>query len=109
MSPDAWTFLGIMSTGLVTLSGIIVSYFKTRQAGDNTSDQVEEVRRLAAPTGNGFADKMERSLDRIERAIDNLTAGLGRTEQAVFTHLSDHARQNIEKGNVHNAMDKDSN
>ena len=108
MSPDAWTFLGVVTTGLVTLSGIGLSYYKTRQANYQTSDDIEEVRRLSAPTGNGFAEKMEKSLDRIERSVSTLSESVGRTEQAMFIHLQDHIRYNLKVGG-NNAVDQDFN
>jgi len=109
MSPDAWTFLGIMTTGLVTLAGIIVSSIKSQKQGADTSDQVEEVRRLAAPTGNGYAQKTESSLARIETSIENLTVMFTQLQQITLTHLSDHFRQNSQNGTSRNAVDEDSN
>jgi hypothetical protein len=78
MSPEAWATIGV---GITTVGAIIVGYLKSK-------DNVEEVRRLAAPTGNGYADDTRRMLKEILESQ-------ARTESALLQHLTDHARAAI--------------
>lgn len=78
MSPEAWATVGI---GITTVGAVIIGYWKSKAS-------VEEVRRLAAPTGNGFAADMRRVLREIQESQ-------ARTESALIAHLSDHARAAI--------------
>jgi flagellar hook-basal body complex protein FliE len=85
ISPDAWAAIG---AGITTTGAVVIGYFKTHQAQLKVADATEEVRRLAAPTGNGFAERMERALEQIMQSQ-------ARTESALIQHLTDHARAEI--------------
>lgn len=87
LSPEAW---GVIGLAVTNLGAIAASYAKGRAERQQTDRKVEEVRELAAPTGNGYAARTTAALDRIERKVD----GLGRD---VLHHLQDHSRSDLER------------
>jgi hypothetical protein len=108
LSPEAWTVVG---TGVVTCGSVAVAYLKTKSvqlaaavkvrdevqiAAIKASGQVEEVRKLAAPTGNGFADATISSLARIEAVNGRISDRLGHVENALLAHLGDHTRVHLD-------------
>ena len=87
LSADAWAVIGI---GIANVGAVAASYVKGRFERQETNAKVEEVRTLAEPTGNGYANRTTSALERIERKVD----GLGRD---VLHHLQDHSRSDLER------------
>jgi ATP-dependent protease HslVU (ClpYQ) peptidase subunit len=71
---DAWVFLGAVIT---------------------TRRKVEQVRKLAEPTGNGYADETKASLHGLEAGQARLQEGQEQILRLVLEHLQDHTRAGL--------------
>jgi hypothetical protein len=92
LSPDAWATVGVGITAIASLvAAVTVAHIKT-------SRSVENVRRLAEPTGNGFASHtlnmlsgLTEQVTEMHRDMVELRSAQDRERQALFRHLEDHA------------------
>jgi hypothetical protein len=112
VSAEAWAVVG---TGITTLGAVWISHLKTRQRVDRASrkvDQVsgdvEHVRELAEPTGNGFARRvtealaeLQRGQARIERRQETDGVVARKAAELLAEHLGDHARAEINRPDHH--------
>lgn len=105
LSPDAWA---VVATGITTLGGtvtaITIAHLKTRRKVDQVSGDVEHVRELAEPTGNGFARRvtealaeLQRGQARIERRQETDGVVARKAAELLAEHLGDHARAQINR------------
>ncbi|WP_380166576.1 hypothetical protein [Jannaschia sp. R86511] len=69
-------FAGLVITQAVILVGVLVS---ARRAGQARSEATE-AKDLAAPTGNGFARRIEGKLDAVVDAVQRLDGRVARNE-----------------------------
>ena len=98
LSSDAWAVVGVAITSVSgTIAAVWVAHVKAAKQTRDVEKQVEHVRELAAPTGNGYADKTTSSLDRIERALHDLSERHVRTNAWLVEHLSDHAAADVRR------------
>lgn len=110
LSPDAWGAVGIgITTAGATIGAIVVAHLKTSRQARGIADHVEDVRKLAEPTGNGFADKTIAKLDRALVLLEGVTERVQRieerhvrTESALVEHLGDHTRASLNREDTKN-------
>lgn len=94
VSPEAWTVIG---TSIATLGGVVVAHITTRRKIGQVSDQVDAVKTLAEPTGNGFAARVTEALARIERQQQTDSVTARKAAELLAEHLGDHARAQINR------------
>lgn len=88
MTPEAWT---------VNLGALLGAFFAAWQAtraataARSAKRTTEDVRELAAPTGDGFAQQVLSKLDAITASQADLTRRLDRLEDAVALHVQVHS------------------
>ena len=88
MSVEQWQILG--GTLVAIAYGAHSKWEQRRARKDRTTvaDRVEEAVELSRPTGNGFAQKVTASLERIE-------ANQKRTERKIDEHITVHANAHV--------------
>lgn len=93
MNPETWTGVGAAA------GAFFAAWQATRAARQAKSgkETVEEVRQLAAPTGDGFADDVLRRLDAIAAGQADQTRRLDRLEDAISLHLQVHSALPIDR------------
>lgn len=91
---DAWTALAAVAVAMIgLLGGIIVERIRRGPADDRLARQVEEVRRLSAPTGNGFAEDVQTKLLDVLGTLGDLSEQIARMDSRLWNHLEDHGRR----------------
>lgn len=78
LSPEAWGAVGVAIT---TLGAIIASSLKSAKA-------LEEVRQLAAPTGNGYADHTT-------ELLETILAEQRELRDELKAHITEHVRAQL--------------
>lgn len=72
LSEYAWAFLGTSVAEVAgCITAITVAHIKTSRQLAAAKAEVKEVRKLAEPTGNGFANDVRQALLRIETKVDD--------------------------------------
>jgi hypothetical protein len=89
LSPEAWGAVGI---GVTTVGSVVVAHLRTKAELRQQAAQVERVRVLAEPTGNGWATDMKSALARIERRQEQDSVAARKAAELLAEHLHDHAR-----------------
>jgi hypothetical protein len=87
---EAWAALGaVVSAGIGAVSAVVLERIRANRKLDiataELSTQIEEVRRLARPTGNGFADEVRSALGDLRRTSEVTVAALGDVSRQVAT------------------------
>lgn len=87
---EAWTALGhAASAGIGAVSAVVLERIRANKKLDaattELSDQIEEVRRLTRPTGNGFANEVKTALHDLRRTSEVTVATLGDVSRQVAT------------------------
>ncbi len=79
------------------VTSVLIERIRAGKRADETDAKIEEVRRLAAPTGNGFAEKVTETLERLVRSDESKLATLGdlseqiaRLDSRVWDHVKHH-------------------
>lgn len=80
MTPEAWTFAGIITTQAAGVAVVWLKLRKTRQHVDQAKAAALDAADLSRPTGNGWASKVLGKLDHIESRFDLLDNRLDRVE-----------------------------
>lgn len=91
MSGDAWTFLGIV---VVQGAGVLTLWLKLRKTGkraDKAATAAEEAAVMARPTGNGWAEKVDKKLDHLIR----ITAETRQIAVQANDTISDHVNAHV--------------
>lgn len=121
LSPEAWSAVGtFIATAGATIGAIVVAHLKTsRQATkiavkqEQLQSHVEDVRKLAEPTGNGYAayttgllEQVIVRLDRMDEQLSRSDKRAARTDRVIVEHLQDHSRAHLH-GPPHHREDDD--
>ncbi len=79
------------------VTSVLIERIRAGKRADETDAKIEEVRRLAAPTGNGFANKVTETLERLVRSDESKLATLGdlseqiaRLDKRMWDHVERH-------------------
>ena len=95
---EAWLAVGAVLAAVVGGSvTMIVERFKAAQRFAQLVAQVEEVRRLSAPTGNGFATEVRAALTDLKKAtgtnaavLGDVSAQIAALDKRMWDHVSQH-------------------
>lgn len=97
MSAPAWAFF---TTILAALIALLRESIQARHAANDAkkaagraSDQIDEVRKLSEPTGNGFAEKVLRGQEDIVMRLKRLETGQDAQASTLMAHLLEHDRK----------------
>lgn len=101
MSDQSMVALATVATAISAIIGgvtsVLIERIRAGKRADETDAKIEEVRRLAAPTGNGFAEKVTETLERLVRSDESKLATLGdlseqiaRLDSRVWDHVKHH-------------------
>lgn len=101
MSDQSMVALATVATAISAIIGgvtsVLIERIRAGKRADETDAKIEEVRRLAAPTGNGFAPKVTETLERLVRSDESKLATLGdlseqiaRLDKRMWDHVERH-------------------
>lgn len=91
-----WTTIGAITTTFIgTLGAVFIAHIKTKRQANEIAEHVDNVRKLAEPTGNGFARDTTEKLDLLVEMMRNTMHRQDRTEQIIVDHLSDHTKAQL--------------
>ena len=101
MSDQSMVALATVATAVSAIIGgvtsVLIERIRAGKRADETDAKIEEVRRLAAPTGNGFAKKVTETLEKLVRSDESKLATLGdlseqiaRLDSRVWDHVKHH-------------------
>ena len=101
MSDQSMVALATVATAISAIIGgvtsVLIERIRAGKRADETDAKIEEVRRLAAPTGNGFANKVTETLERLVRSDESKLATLGdlseqiaRLDKRMWDHVERH-------------------
>ena len=101
MSDQSMVALATVATAVSAIIGgvtsVLIERIRAGKRADETDAKIEEVRRLAAPTGNGFAKKVTETLEKLVRSDESKLATLGdlseqiaRLDKRMWDHVERH-------------------
>ena len=101
MSDQSMVALATVATAVSAIIGgvtsVLIERIRAGKRADETDAKIEEVRRLAAPTGNGFAKKVTETLEELVRSDESKLATLGdlseqiaRLDKRMWDHVERH-------------------
>jgi len=97
MSAPAWAFFTAILLALIALlkESIQARHAATaaKKAASEASDQIDEVRKLSEPTGNGFAEKVLKGQEDIVLRLKRLEVGQDAHAGTLMAHLLEHDRK----------------
>lgn len=101
MSDQSMVALATVATAISAIIGgvtsVLIERIRAGKRADETDAKIEEVRRLAAPTGNGFVEKVTETLEKLVRSDESKLATLGdlseqiaRLDKRMWDHVERH-------------------
>ena len=101
VSDQSMVALATVATAISAIIGgvtsVLIERIRAGKRADETDAKIEEVRRLAAPTGNGFAKKVTETLEKLVRSDESKLATLGdlseqiaRLDKRMWDHVERH-------------------
>lgn len=99
--PVALRFVVVMLGFLITVTGMIIGFWKVGNKAGAAADNSQEAADLSRPTGNGYAGRTEDGLAEIKKmmteANQQTRESLIRIETKVDGHLSAHATADVNR------------
>ena len=101
MSEQSMVALATVATAVSAIIGgvtsVLIERIRAGKRADETDAKIEEVRRLAAPTGNGFAKKVTETLEKLVRSdesklatLSDLSEQIARLDKRMWDHVERH-------------------
>ena len=101
MSDQSMVALATVATAISAIIGgvtsVLIERIRAGKRADETDAKIEEVRRLAAPTGNGFAAKVTDALEQLTRSdavkmatLGDLSEQIARLDKRMWDHVERH-------------------
>lgn len=88
---EAWSAASALGAAVVgAVSAVVLERVRAKKRMDELGEQIEEVRRLSQPTGNGFAEHVTHQLGTVLATIEDVSRQVSILDTRFYEHIRTH-------------------